>query len=360
MTVRPSTVAHLAALTAGLPLDLCLPVVAQTRHGFHIVGAARQGHLDNTCAAVDTHKDTHNLYVNTTATTCDRARELRNQGQRGGKDDAAALLAVYADLDVAGPGHKTTLTLPPTVDAAREILDRLPTPSLVISTGGGLHAWWILRHAARIGTDITRSEADDLLAAWDRTVAHHANGYHTDKVGELARILRLCGTNNHKTTPPRPVTLEHVGGQPATGTLTDPAGWRPGTLYTVDQLARHTVAATPTAPTAPLPLPARNDQPHPGRHLDRLDPVPWGHIWPPGWTRGKDRTVDGQPVETWRRPGATSDYSAVCWPAFCHVHSDAVGWLPKGTHTKAQVLAARDGTTTSQINQQLRTIKDPK
>lgn len=118
--------------------------------------------------------------------------------RRGGAEDCLCISALWADLDVEGPNHKGGHRLPPTMEAARKILDDFPLPpSAVIKSGGGLQPWWFL--AEPIGVD----EARGILRLWGATWAElgRRRGWHVDNVFDVARVMRLPGTVNRKTEP---------------------------------------------------------------------------------------------------------------------------------------------------------------
>lgn len=129
------------------------------------------------------------------------ARPLRG---RGGDADCAHIPALWVDIDIAGPGHKTDKPLPPDVDTARQLIARLPlAPSAVVHSGGGLQAWWLLAEplpAAAAGPVLER-----WAATWARIGAEE--GWHVDNVFDVARVMRLPGTWNRKLDTPRPVQL---------------------------------------------------------------------------------------------------------------------------------------------------------
>lgn len=118
--------------------------------------------------------------------------------RRGGAEDCLCVPALWVDLDVEGPNHKGGHRLPPTIEAARAILDDFPLPpSAVIRSGGGLQPWWFL--AEPVGVD----EARTMLVAWGATWAElgRRRGWHVDNVFDVARVMRLPGTVNRKTVP---------------------------------------------------------------------------------------------------------------------------------------------------------------
>lgn len=128
---------------------------------------------------------------------------------RGKADDARALVALYADVDVAGEGHAQT-SLPPSQEAAFDLLYECDKPpSVVVGSGGGLHAWWIFKEPLLITDAKTLAEAKAIETGWEGHVRDRAkrHGWKLDSVDDLARVLRIPGTKNHKTETPRNVEV---------------------------------------------------------------------------------------------------------------------------------------------------------
>jgi hypothetical protein len=125
------------------------------------------------------------------------------KGKRGGADDAHALPFLWADLDYGTLGHKPPpdgLPLPPDEEAARKIIADLPTPTLIINSGGGLYPIWQFKHPVLI-TDTNRAEAKTRSQDWQNLIKAKAEqlGWHYGSgVGDLARVLRLPGSVNRK------------------------------------------------------------------------------------------------------------------------------------------------------------------
>lgn len=129
---------------------------------------------------------------------------------RGGDNDSLTLPGLAADLDIAGPGHKTVKPLPDSPDKARLVVEEsgLPDPSLWIHSGGGLYAWWLLDQPHHIGGDpADLAEIKRLAAQWQDPMAAASErlGWNFGRLGDLARILRVPGTVNRKPTMPEPV-----------------------------------------------------------------------------------------------------------------------------------------------------------
>lgn len=375
----PSTEAHLAALTAALPDGYGLPVVAFPPGDRPFIAAAvRRDDLSDALRAVAALQDQAHLYVNTSAIADRRITELRARSQRGNSGDAAVVLAVFGDVDIAGPGHKSDKRLPADLDAALDVLADLPAPSLLVHSGGGLQPCWLLDEPWII-TDDNRANAASLVDGWVRTIAHHAHrrGWEIDDgVGDLARILRVAGTYNLKTAPVRSTLLD-VGGWPVGGLAEHGWQWRPGVRYSPAQLAEHVDPLPATAKrkrtstsTATAVAARRDDMPRgwnlaelrdPRRAPNILDSVAaasWADIWPPDWEHVGDAAVDGEHVELWRRPGASSDYSAKCWPdGGALLWSDGVpgldGGRDRGRYSKAELLAWRLGVDLSELSRSI-------
>lgn len=77
----------------------------------------------------------------------------------------------------------------------------LPKPNLIVLSGGGIHAYWVVktlieRHSWKIFADAFKAltKALNLLADPARTA-------------DIASVLRIPGTFNYKYSPPRPVLL---------------------------------------------------------------------------------------------------------------------------------------------------------
>ncbi len=134
---------------------------------------------------------------------------------RGKASDSYELPGMWADLDLAGPGHAPPpagLSLLPDADAARMLVADLPVPTLWVHSGGGLYPWWLLHEPFLLGSALPR--AQDLSKRWHShlTERARARAWHVEGTGDLARILRIPGTVNRKAGSERPcLVLEESG-----------------------------------------------------------------------------------------------------------------------------------------------------
>lgn len=227
------------------------------------------------------------IYMRTTSLG-QRPREGRGQD-----DDSLALPGLAADLDIAGPGHKTPKPLPPDPAAAKRVIDEtgLLDPSIWVHSGGGLYAWWLLDQPHTIGDDLARVKR--LTARWQDVIAAASQrlGYTYGSVGDLARILRIPGTVNRKPAMPEPVPCRIVHDS--------------GRRYSLANLRENlhdAIAALP--PVEPvirrvMPATARSDGALKPWH-DYEARTDWADILVPrGWTFSHER---GR-VRYWVRPG---------------------------------------------------------
>lgn len=225
------------------------------------------------------------IYARTTSLR-DRPRE-----GRGGDDDSLTLPGLAADLDIAGPGHKSVKPLPPNPAEAKRIIDEsgLPDPSIWVHSGGGLYAWWLLDTPHHIGADLPRIKR--LTARWQDPIAHAAEtlGYSHGRLGDLARILRIPGTINRKPAMPQPRPCR---------ILQDT-----GRRYSIANLRDALHDAINAIPT---PKPVRLPTKMPPRTADELTPwhdyearTDWAEILVPhGWSLHSHRGS----VRYWTRP----------------------------------------------------------
>ena len=113
---------------------------------------------------------------------------------RGKVSDVAGITSFWADIDY-GPNHAKA-KMPPVIESAERILTCINAPpSIVVHSGHGLHAYWRLKEFLPVEDD-----AETLARRWGATVLCAAEyaGYVVDPVSDLARVMRIPGTNNHK------------------------------------------------------------------------------------------------------------------------------------------------------------------
>ncbi len=212
-------------------------------------------------------------------------------GSRGGQSDTLALPALWADIDLMGPGHKTEERLPPDEMAARKIVEAagLPDATLWVHSGGGLYPIWLL-DKPHVVTQDDLADISDLSSDWQKAIGHGAAslGWHYGTgVGDLARVLRIPGTVNRKAGLERPCRIVAAG----------------GARYSLEDLSR---AAADALHAIPEPEPAprlhavRDNDGSISPGDDYNTHTDWADLLEPaGWRYAYQH---GQ-IRYWRRPG---------------------------------------------------------
>jgi hypothetical protein len=111
---------------------------------------------------------------------------------------------LYFDCDLASGSHAAS-ALPATAAEALAFLHALPAkPSLIIHTGGGLHAYWLFETPVFLTTEGDRATMTQVLKEFAYTLcqAGKTHGWDLDALRDLARVLRPPGTINRKYDKP--------------------------------------------------------------------------------------------------------------------------------------------------------------
>ncbi len=120
------------------------------------------------------------------------------------------------DLDIVSDDpsvHSKNDCLPPSEEAILSFIGDeigLPPFTALLNSGNGRYGVIQFDTPLLFSSDDERKEASDYVKRYQgiiRKMAHSLKGWHVDATGDLARITRMPGTYNHKTTPPKEVTL---------------------------------------------------------------------------------------------------------------------------------------------------------
>lgn len=130
-------------------------------------------------------------------------KEELSSSYRGSIEDISILPGVWMDIDIASDAHKET-KLPPTLDAAVQLLQSFPLPpSILVNSGHGLHGYWKFVEPWVLDTEESREQGIQCLADFQGTIRNYAmqKGWKLDNTADLARVLRVPGTSNYKGEP---------------------------------------------------------------------------------------------------------------------------------------------------------------
>jgi len=173
--------------------------------------------LEDMARKAKTWGETENVYFGLALQDRERAFEAKRreggnptpENTRGRNESALAIGALWAEIDTTEGDHKASNL--PTMEEAFEFIEALPLPpsSLVLS-GGGVHVYWFLRELLTIETEEIRGEVARLVLGWQAFIREGmtTKGWKLDETHELARVLRVPETLNHKYSPPRPVRVD--------------------------------------------------------------------------------------------------------------------------------------------------------
>jgi len=135
-------------------------------------------------------------------------------------NEVAGIFGLWADLDLKSEAHSKT-ALPATVDDALQILPEQLPPTFVVRTGNGVHAWWLFREPLIFESEEERRDAGNLALRWQSLLRANAaaRGWAFDRLADLARVLRIPGTQNCKD----PANLKPVSIHSRTGRRYNPS-----------------------------------------------------------------------------------------------------------------------------------------
>lgn len=115
---------------------------------------------------------------------------------------------LWADIDVnGGPEGKTGAA--PSIDDALRLANIVLEPTTIVMSGHGIQAWWLFEEPWLFALQEDQNQAARLSQAFQAMLKSEARklGFGLDSTHDLARLMRLPGTMNHKGSPPMAVEL---------------------------------------------------------------------------------------------------------------------------------------------------------
>lgn len=155
---------------------------------------------DKAACLVETLGRTSNTFYNLAL-----CKEGLGTYKRGSEEDIHTVVAFCADIDIKGDAHKQP-DLPETEEEALGFISSLAIePSITIDSGNGIHALWLLEEPYVIRTDADRREISAVSAGFGAYLKREgmSHGWILDNVQDITRMLRVPGTLNFKTDPPK-------------------------------------------------------------------------------------------------------------------------------------------------------------
>ena len=130
--------------------------------------------------------------------------ELPPPGKRSSEEKISCMSFIHEEYDVKGPAHKEQ-KLPETLEELLSFLHDLECPpSIIVHSGNGVHTYWLLQEYITV-TDENRGWIKRIVKGYEKHTHRLGmeRGWKFDPVADLARVLRIPGTLNHKSDPPK-------------------------------------------------------------------------------------------------------------------------------------------------------------
>jgi len=114
----------------------------------------------------------------------------------GTKDAVHYVVALHADVDYGKAGHHKESYYSEKEEAIEAIMAFRPVPSIIVHTGGGYHAYWLIGEPA----SVRDKEELKTVESINRGIA---DALHGDSCHDISHFLRLPDTYNYKATAKR-------------------------------------------------------------------------------------------------------------------------------------------------------------
>ena len=130
--------------------------------------------------------------------------ELPPPGKRSSEKKISCMSFIHEEYDIKGSAHKEQ-KLPETLEELLSFLHGLECPpSIIVHSGNGVHTYWLLQEFIMVA-DENREWIKRIVKGYEKHTHQLGleRGWKFDPVADLARVLRIPGTLNHKSDPPR-------------------------------------------------------------------------------------------------------------------------------------------------------------
>lgn len=134
------------------------------------------------------------------------SRTKKTSTNRMSTKDIDGVPGLWIDLDLKDDTHPNN---PEDINDLVDFLNDLPLqPSIMVASGHGIHAHWVLKEFWEIESDQERDEVKGLFQGWQDFIRSRAavKKWKVDSTHDLSRVLRLPGTTNFKY-PDNPVEV---------------------------------------------------------------------------------------------------------------------------------------------------------
>lgn len=143
------------------------------------------------------------------------SKENHGPARRCKSEEVSGICGIGTDLDLKSEAHGDK-ALPATIKDALSVLPAAMPPTIIIVTGNGVHAWWLFKEPYMFDSDDERKNVARVITRWHTMLRRNsaAKGWVYDRLSDLARVLRIPGTKNHKDPAnPKDVTVHSQTGR---------------------------------------------------------------------------------------------------------------------------------------------------
>lgn len=126
--------------------------------------------------------------------------KILDERTRPKNDEVESLTCLWCDIDIACEQAHKSKTLPPDLESAINLLPTELYPSIIVFSGYGIHAYWLLREEWELDTPEELRQAQEMLQRLQGTIRSRAaaQGWHVDSIADPTRVLRVPCTWNYK------------------------------------------------------------------------------------------------------------------------------------------------------------------
>ena len=114
-------------------------------------------------------------------------------------ENIAGMCGLCVDIDLKSEAHPKGAR-PERIEQALSILPPEFPPSIIVETGNGIQVWWLFKELLIFENVAERQEGAAISSRWQTLVKYEAqrHGWAFERLGDLARVLRVPGTQNLK------------------------------------------------------------------------------------------------------------------------------------------------------------------
>lgn len=197
-------------LFSDAPADAWLTIWSRQSKLTHYYPATPQGYAEAAQDALILDNQAKDVYFGVAL-----RKDRLSSDRRGSLKDIAGIPGFWADVDCHGGTHAAQEL--PTKEEALALIRQLPCPpSIIVDSGGGLHAYWLLGHVWVLPDGTTEGQIDFFRHEGATRVNRFQTalralfterGWKLDSTADLARVLRVPDTHNWKD-PAHPLSVE--------------------------------------------------------------------------------------------------------------------------------------------------------